>query len=188
MKRAILIQRILGMALITQLILVIPLLAMLFTDEVNWSPTDFALMGVLLFSAGLAFILITRSEGRLIQRAAFGLAIGITLLMCWVNLAVGLIGSGPNIANLLYIGVLAVEIIAAVRIRFRANDMERVMYYTALALGIVAIIALIGSVYGFVETSVIEIISVNAFFATLFVGAGMLFRYGAKQQSPPVTT
>ena len=37
----------------TGLLLLIPLIAMQFTDQVNWSLSDFAVMGVLLISTGL---------------------------------------------------------------------------------------------------------------------------------------
>jgi hypothetical protein len=42
-----------GVALVTAFILMLPLLAMQFTDEVVWDLTDFAVAGALLFSAGL---------------------------------------------------------------------------------------------------------------------------------------
>jgi len=188
MKKAKLTQRILGVALITQSILLIPFFAMLFTDEVNWSPGDFIVMGILLFTAGLAFVLITSSESRMVHRAAFSLTIGATLLMCWANLAVGLIGSGPNTANLMYIGVLVFEIIASIRVRFKVHAMERVMYFTAAAIGLVALIALVVNARGYTGSSIIEIVGVNTFFTALFVGSGLLFRHAANQQSPTCTT
>ena len=42
-------------ALVTALLLLIPLLAMRFTDEVAWSPTDFAVAGALLFGTGFTY-------------------------------------------------------------------------------------------------------------------------------------
>lgn len=41
-------------------VLLMPLLAMQFTDEVNWSVADFITIGVLLFGTGLLCELITR--------------------------------------------------------------------------------------------------------------------------------
>src|SRR4051812_20723011 len=92
-------------ALVTAAILSIPLLAMLFTNEVNWNVLDFIIMGILIFCTGFSYVLLTRYSPNIIQRAAVALAIGSTFLLIWVNLAVGLIGSGPNAANLMYIGI-----------------------------------------------------------------------------------
>jgi hypothetical protein len=45
-----------GVAVVTGLILLIPLVAMQFTNEVNWSVTDFILMGSLLFGTGTLLV------------------------------------------------------------------------------------------------------------------------------------
>lgn len=111
MKQRSLFQSVLWVALLTALILCIPLVAMQFTDEVKWSIVDFIIMGILIFSTGFAYVLLTRSSSTIIHRAAVALAIGSTFLLIWVNLAVGLIGSGPNAANLMYIGIVAIIII-----------------------------------------------------------------------------
>lgn len=47
-------------ALATCLVLLAPLLAMQFTDAVNWSTMDFAVMGTLLFGSGSLFVLASR--------------------------------------------------------------------------------------------------------------------------------
>lgn len=113
-------------------------------------------------------------------RAAIGLAIGSTLLMIWANLAVGLIGAGPNPGNLMYIGVVAVVIIGTIFSRFTPGGLERTMYATAVALALVAVIALLANMHQYPGSSVIEIIGVNGFFATPFVVSGLLFRYAGK--------
>src|SRR6188508_503896 len=132
MKQKSLSQSILWVALITALLLCIPLVAMLFTDEVNWSVVDFIIMGILIFSTGFAYVLLTRLSPNIIHRFAVALAIGSTFLLIWVNLAVGLIGSGPNAANLMYIGIVAIVIIGTFFSRFTMKGMERVMFTTAI--------------------------------------------------------
>jgi hypothetical protein len=87
-------------ALGTVVLLMIPLVAMRFTDVVAWDRTDFLVAGALLFGAGAAFVLIARRTSRPGYRAAVGLAVGTGLLLTWMNLAVGLIGSDDNPANL----------------------------------------------------------------------------------------
>ena len=88
-------QSIFWVALITALILSIPLVAMQFTNEVDWSLPDFIIMGALIFGTGFSYVLLTRSSSNIMYRAAVALAIGSTFLLIWVNLAVGLIGSRP---------------------------------------------------------------------------------------------
>lgn len=76
-------------ALATGLILLIPLIAMQFTTEVDWTPSDFVVMGALLFGTGSLFILTARKVPKK-NRLAIGILFLILLLWAWVELAVGL--------------------------------------------------------------------------------------------------
>lgn len=176
-------QSLLVVALATVLILLVPLVAMQFTEEVNWSVADFILMGALLFGTGFSFVLVTRYVTHLVYRVAIGFALGSTLFLIWANLAVGLIGSGPNWGNLMYMGVIAVGIIGTILSRFTARGMERAMYGMALALVVLAAIALFAKMDEYPGSSTKEIIGVNGFFSMLFAVSGLLFRYVALEPS-----
>lgn len=176
-------QSILRVALATALILLVPLVAMQFTNEVDWGVGDFIVMGALLFSIGFSYVLATRYISNIVFKIAIGFALGTTLFMIWANLAVGLIGSGPHWGNLLYLGVVAVGIIGTILSRFTPGGMERAMYAMALALVLIAAIALFANMHQNPGSSVTEIIGVNGFFATLFAVSGLLFRYVALEQS-----
>jgi hypothetical protein len=167
-----------GVAVVTALILMLPLLAMQFTDEVAWDLTDFAVAGALLFGAGLAYQLLARKTDNVAYRAAVGVAVAAALTLVWANLAVGLIGSEDNPANLMYVGVLAVGIIGALVARFRSRGMARVLLATALAQASVAVIALIAGL-GSPSSGPLEILAVNGFFVALFAGSAWLFRRAA---------
>jgi hypothetical protein len=182
-KQTKLYRSILGVVAATVLLLMVPLVAMQFTDDVVWSATDFIAAGALLFSTGLAFVLAIGLRNNIIYRAAMTLAIGATFFMIWANLAVGLIGSGPNLANLMYIAIVAIAIIGSVNSRFHPNGMERTMYVTVFALTLVAIIELIANMDEYSGSSVTEIIMVNAFFSALFTISGLLFRVAARSES-----
>jgi hypothetical protein len=177
-------QSILSVAAVTMLLLLIPLVAMQFTNEVKWGVADFIIIGMLLFGAGFSYVLITRYTDSILQRIAVGSAIGTTLLMIWANLAVGLIGSGPNPGNLMYLGVIGVVIIGTVLSGFTAKGMERTMFATALALVVLTGIALLAGMQHYPDSSVESIICVNAFFAVLFAVSGLLFRFVALKQPP----
>jgi len=77
----------------TGFVLLMPLVAMQFTEEVNWKIGDFIVMGILLFSAGLAYELLTRKLSTTTYRIAVGIAIGILFLLIWAELAVGIFGT-----------------------------------------------------------------------------------------------
>lgn len=86
-------KRLIGIVLTVALLLLIPLIAMQFTDEVNWTLLDFVVMGILLLGTGLACELVLRSvksfERRLIMIAVI---LGVFLLI-WGELAVGIFGT-----------------------------------------------------------------------------------------------
>lgn len=115
------------------LLLLAPLIAMRFTDEVNWNASDFVFAGVLLGSVGFAFELIVRKSTNLAYRAGGGLAILAAFLTIWANAAVGMIGSEGNPLNLMFGGVLLLALVGAILARFRPAGMARAMAVAAVA-------------------------------------------------------
>ena len=161
----------LRVALATALILLVPLLAMPFTDEVRWNVADFVVAGALLLGAGAAYEVLARRTDNLAYRAGVGLAVLAALFLVWANLAVGLIGSEDNPANLMYLAVLAVGVIGALFARFEARGMARALFAMAGTQALIALIALIGGL-----GVPLEIVGVNGFFIALFAGSAWLFR------------
>ena len=172
-----------GVVLAAGFVLLLPLLAMQITDEVIWDLADFAVAAALLVGTGLTYELAARKAGNIAYRAAVGVALAAALLLVWINLAVGIIGSEDNNANSMYFGVLAVGIIGAIVARFRAHGMARALFATALAQALVCVIALIIGL-GSPWSPPAEILALNGFFAALFVGSALLFRYAAREHPP----
>lgn len=77
-------------ALITAAILLVPLIAMAFTDEVNWGVMDFVIIGALLFGAGLVYELLVRQVSDTKRRLIIGVAIALVVSYVWAELAVGI--------------------------------------------------------------------------------------------------
>lgn len=175
---------ILLVAVATGILLLVPWVAMHFTDQVVWTAFDFIAAGALLFGIGVSYVVTTRSAPNVAYRAAMGLGLGATLFMIWANLAVGLIGSGPNPGNLMYIAVVIVGIIGTFRSHFRADRMEYTMYAMALAMVFLTAIALLTGMDRYPGSSMNEILGVNGFFATPFIVSGLLFRHAAQEQTP----
>ena len=80
-------------AFIATFILLIPLLAMQFTDEVVWDLTDFVVAWGLLVGTGLSYKLLTKKMGSTSHRVAVGVAVVVVLLLIWMELAVGIFGT-----------------------------------------------------------------------------------------------
>jgi hypothetical protein len=162
---------------VAALLLLLPLVAMQFTDEVNWSLADFVLFGGLLAGVGGAFELAVRTTRNAAYRAAVGVALAAAFLLVWANGAVGIIGSEDNPANAMFGGVLAVGIVGAALARFRPRGMARALVATALAQATVAVIAAVAGLgHIFVATG---------FFGALWLASAWLFRRAALEQAAP---
>jgi len=74
-------------------ILLIPFIAMQFTDEVDWSFRDFAIMGVLLYGTGLLCELVLRKVKTVQNRILICGAVVLAFLLIWAELAVGIFGT-----------------------------------------------------------------------------------------------
>lgn len=177
-------KRLIAILLTVVCLLLVPLVAMVFTNEVNWDETDFIVAGILLFGSGLLFEVAARKGGSLSYRAASGMAIFTGLVLVWMNLAVGLIGNEDNPANLMYAGVLAVCVIGAAIARFRARGMSRALFVTAAAQLLVPMVALIiwrPELNG----GLVAVFFLNAIFALLWLGSGALYLTAAEAANPP---
>ena len=86
-------KNIIRIALMTAFILLMLMLVNQLSDEMVWNVTDFAVAGVLLFGAGLAYELLAKKTSTTAYRVAIAIAIGIVLLLIWVELAVGIFGT-----------------------------------------------------------------------------------------------
>lgn len=77
---------------ITVALLMIPLVAMQFTDEVQWEISDFVIMGTLMIGTGLSYEWVA-SKSKPQYRIAIGFGFLVAFLLLWAELAVGIFGS-----------------------------------------------------------------------------------------------
>lgn len=159
---------------VTVAILLIPLIAMRFTEEVQWTVSDFTIMGTLLFGIGFAYEVVSRKGSTGLYRGAVGMALFATLLLIWMNGAVGIIGSENNPANLLYAGVPLTLVIGAVLARLKAQSMAYALFATAFVQFMVPVTALIIWRPDF-SPGVLGVFILNAFFVALYFVSGLLF-------------
>ena len=148
-------------------------------NDVDWDIVDFTVFGAMLAGVGAAYALLRRQANNSAYRLAAGIALAAAFILLWITGAVGIIGAEGNVANIMYIGVLAVGIIGATIARFRPTGMERAMYATALAQATIAGIAIIGGLGSTAPKWPADILILTAFFVSLWVLSGRLFRKAA---------
>ncbi len=154
-------------------ILLLPVVAMQFTDEVAWDLADFLVFGAMLVAACGAYELASRMSANTAYRAGVGVAIATAFVLVWVNLAVGIIGNESNPANLIYFGVLALAIIGASIARFQSTGMARALVAMALAQALVAVFALMAGM----DVTLI----ITGILVALWLTSAWLFRKAARQ-------
>jgi len=86
-------KRLVTILVVTTALLLIPLVAMKFTNEINWKIFDFLLAGILLFGTGLTIEFILRKIKTKRNRILLILGIVLALLLIWAELAVGIFGT-----------------------------------------------------------------------------------------------
>jgi hypothetical protein len=128
------------------------------------------------------FDLASRMTGKTAYRMAVGIALLGAFLLIWMNLAVGIIGSEDNPANLMYAGVLAIGLVGAFAVRFRPRGMALTLGVMALAqltVGVIALSAGLGST-GANWPRVIYVLT--AFFAASWLLSAWLFHRASRDR------
>lgn len=154
-------------------LLLLPAVAMRFAGSgVNWTGSDFAVMGGMLAVACAVYELGAWLSGNTAYRAGFGLAALAGFMTVWVNLAVGMLGEGP--INLMFGGVLLVAALGAVLAKFRAAGMVNAMVAAAVAqLACTGVGLAIG---GFEALE----LTLTALFAVPWLASALLFSMAAR--------
>lgn len=167
---------------VTGLILMLPAVAMQYSDEVNWTAFDFVVAAILLLGSGLTAEYLWRKTPNVEYRAGSLLAVFTGLFVVWVNLAVGIIGNEDNPANELYFLVILIGVAGAFFARLRPRGMSIAMNVTALAMAAVPVIAF------FVwrppvDMGLVKVFTFNSFIALAWAGSARLFRSACHEKT-----
>ena len=155
-------------------LLLVPLVAMQFTREVDWTGSDFAVMGVLLAAACGTWefgMWLSRSRA---YRVGVAVAVLGAFLMTWINLAVGIIGDDNDRLNLLFFAVLAIGLVGALAARFRAQGLAAAMVAMAGGQSMIAVVTLI--VHG-------KTAALSGFFTAVWLLSAWLFSKAARENA-----
>ena len=86
-------KRLMIIVLTVIMLLLIPIIAMNFTDEVNWTVSDFVVAGTLLLGIGLLCELAMRKIKNAALRIIVCVILVIILFLIWAEFAVGIFGT-----------------------------------------------------------------------------------------------
>jgi hypothetical protein len=164
---------------VTALILLTPLVAMQFTDEVNWTVSDFAFAGALLVGCGITYELAAR-VGNLAYQAGVVMSLGAGVLTVWVTGAVGIIGSEANPGNLVYLGLVAFAVAAAALARGRPARMSWAMAVVAFGQVLVPPIAYNSLANPQSDVLQPEVFAITGFLTAMWLASAWLFRKAAQ--------
>jgi hypothetical protein len=163
-------------------LLLVPAIAMRFPGSgVDWTASDFAVMGALLALTCGAWELAARMSGNVMARAGFAAAVLGGFFLVWVNLAVGLVGDGGNPANLMFMGVPVFAVIASLLARGRAPAMAHAMLATAAVHALVGVVAAIGG-WGAPHDGALRVAAITAFFMVPWLLSAALFHLAATRR------
>lgn len=155
-------------------VLLLPALAIQWTEAVAWGPEDFLVAGALIGGAGPALEWAVRTRYGPSYRSAMAVALAAGLALIWGNLAVGFIGDEGNPANAIFAGVLAVAGGGALLARLRPLGLARAMAATAAAQ------ALAGAIAAALDP---RTLALSASFTAAWLVAAGLFRRATRAES-----
>jgi hypothetical protein len=164
-------------------LLLTPLVAMQFTSEVDWTLSDFVVMGAMMLAVGIPLELAARSSASVAYRLGATVALITGFLLVWVNLAVGIIGSEDNPLNLVFLGVVALTAAGAFVVRGRAHGLAATMLVAAAIQGAIALATLALGWGEHEPPGLFGVVFLIGAFAVLWLLAGALFRQAAAAEA-----
>lgn len=168
-------------AIVTLVLLSIPLVAMQYTSEVQWDPFDFVVMGTLLFAPGSALEWLLRRANSWPYRLGVAGGVLSTSLMVWSNMAVGLIAGEGNPINGLLLAVPIVGIAGVLLARFRAAGMAFTLLAMSCSQALIAGIALWQG-WKPLRHGPVDVWAPNALFILFYLGAAVMFWISASDE------
>jgi hypothetical protein len=149
------------------------------TKEIRWTAADFVAAATMFALVGAGLELAVRAGSSRAYRGGAALALIGGLLTVWTNLAVGIVGSEENPANLLFFVALAVGVAGTALVRARPAGMSAVTFATAISISAAFVAAINLPTDEPFVSHVTEATGAGLFTAS-FLGAGFLFRKAAR--------
>ena len=140
------------------LVLLIPLVAMQISREVNWTISDFLFAALMIGVVGIAFELTVRASPSRSYRGGVAAALAASFLIVWATGAVGMIGNEDNPYNLLFFGVIGLALLGSVVAKFRPPGMAVAMFVAAIAHGVIGVLGMSADMRGGIISTLMAMI------------------------------
>lgn len=158
-------------------LLCVPAIAMSFPgSEFDWTASDFVVMGVLFAAILGAYDFLASRAPSIAYRAASVLTTLGLFLLIWFNLAVGIIGSENNDANMMFAVVIVTVIGGACVTKFKPLGMSNALFVAAALQALIGVIAYAFDLGADGRGWPRDVIVLTGFFTGLWAVAGTLFR------------
>lgn len=157
-------------------LLLLPAFAMQFTDEVDWTASDFVFAGLLLGITGIAAEVAVRLSRNWSHLIGYAFAIFAGFFTLWSNAAVGIIGSEDALVNTGFFWLIPFGLIAAFACRLKPRPLAHITGFIAVSQIVLGFIALYVMPGHAVEWGIL------IFFAMLWGSASLFFRRAADLQ------
>jgi hypothetical protein len=162
-------------------VIMAPLVAMqLDAPGVNWTLSDFIFAIALIGGTGLLFELAAKASRSWAYRGGVALALVASLLIVWINGAVGILGNEDNPANLVFGVVLAIEIAGTIVAKAKAEPMVRAMAVTAGAQALIGLVVFARGIAANEPPGAFGLLLLIGGFAALWAGSALLFAKAAR--------
>lgn len=166
----------------TALLLSVPLIAKLTTEEFGWSVFDFILVGSLIFVAGFIIEMLFKGSKDAMYRTAVVITVLTTFFMTFVNIGVGIIGDEAPVSTLYFL-VIPIGFIGLAASRLKPKGLSYTLYLMAavtMAVPVVAVIIKEPELQ--VMPGVLGVFVLSGIIASAYLGCGLLFRNAAEKR------
>lgn len=166
---------------IAAVLLLTPAVMMQVSDEWNWGPASFVLAGVMICGPILVYERTARLWPSLAYRGGVAMALIVSFLLIWINLAVGIVGE-DNPVNLSFFLLVFTSAVGAFAARFQPDGMARAMLGTAAVQMLLAIAIATAPSTQREPGGAVGVLVLCGFFAGLWLISAALFHKASKAE------
>jgi hypothetical protein len=160
-------------------LLLTPAVMMQVSDEWNWGPASFVLAGIMICGPILVYERTARLWPSLAYRGGAAVALIVSFLIIWINLAVGIVGE-DNPINFSFFMLIFAAAIGAFAARFQPDGMARAMLGTAAVQMLLAIAIATAPSTQREPGGAVSVLVLCSFFAGLWLVSAALFLKASK--------